>query len=93
MIIELRNKFLNKWRGKKGGIDSARAKADIKNHASVIGLPIDLPEEWLDKLLLLIIPPDPLHVVLIGKFYKSSFTLLSSSSNFFFVSIGILVFY
>ena len=73
MIIELRKRFLIKWRGRT---NSARAKADIKNHASVIGLPIDLPEAMLDLLVLLVIPPDPLHCVLLGEFsFVCDFTL------------------
>ena len=64
MITELRRRFLNKWRGRT---NSAAAKADIKNHASVIGFPIDLPEAMHDLLVLLVIPPDPLHCVLLGE--------------------------
>ena len=66
LIRELRQRFLDKWRGRKGGIDSARAKADIKNFFSVVGFPIELPEAMLDMLVLLVIPPDPLHVTLLG---------------------------
>ena len=43
LIRELRQRFLDKWRGRKGGIDSARAKADIKNFFSVVGFPIECP--------------------------------------------------
>ena len=63
MIIELRRKFLEKWRGRT---NSAAAKADLRHFASVIDWPIELPEAMLDLLVLLVIPPDPLHVCLIG---------------------------
>ena len=65
MITELRRRFLNKWRGRT---NTAAAKADIKNHASVVGFPIDLPEAMQDMLVLLVIPPDPLHICLLGEF-------------------------
>ena len=63
MIIELRRKFLEKWRGRT---NSAAAKADLRHFASVIDWPIELPEAMLDLLVLLVIPPDQLHVCLIG---------------------------
>ena len=66
IIRELRQRYLAKWRERKGGIDSARAKADIKNFFSVVGFPIELPEAILDLLVLMVIPPDPLHVTLLG---------------------------
>ena len=68
IVKELRRRYLAKWQGKKGGISSARAKADIKKFFSVVNFPIELPEAWLDELVLLIMPPDPLHVTLLGKF-------------------------
>ena len=64
MIMELRRRFLTKW---KGRLDSAAAKADIKFFASVVGWPIELPEAMLDLLVLLVIPPDPLHCCLLGR--------------------------
>ena len=73
IIMELRRRFLAKWRGRKGGISSAGAKADIKNFFSVVNNPIDLPESMLDMLVLLVIPPDPLHVTLLGKFSHNYF--------------------
>ena len=66
IINELRKRFLTKWLGRKGGISSAQAKADIKKFFSVVGFPIELPEAWLDKLVLMLPPPDPLHVTLLG---------------------------
>ena len=86
VIQELRRLFLEKWRGRKGGIDSARAKADIKNFFSVVGLPIELPEAMLDRLVLLIIPPDPLHVTLLGGF-KNMKSFIKSNIQF---PIGII---
>ena len=62
IIIELRKKFLAKWGARA---NSPAAKASIKNFFSVVGFPIDLPETMLDMLVLLIIPPDPLHVCLL----------------------------
>ena len=73
MIMELRRRFLTKWGGR---LNSAAAKADIKFFASVVGWPIELPEAMLDLLVLLVIPPDPLHCCLLGRFkYKSSLTI------------------
>ena len=84
IIRDLRKHFLAKWQGQKGGISSARAKADIKKFFSVVNFPIELPEAWLDELVLLILPPDPLHVTLLGnfkliKYYLAARSQLSSS--------------
>ena len=68
IIRDLRKHFLAKWGGRQGGISSARAKADIKKFFSVVGFPIELPEAWLDMLVLVLVPPDPLHVTLLGKY-------------------------
>ena len=68
IIRDLRKHFLAKWGGRQGGISSARAKADIKKFFSVVGFPIELPEAWLDELVLVLVPPDPLHVTLLGKY-------------------------
>ena len=81
IIRELRQRFLEKWRGRKGGIDSARAKADIKNFFSVVNFPIELPEAMLDMLVLLVIPPDPLHVTLLGMFDSHIHFQISMSKN------------
>ena len=67
-IRELRAGWEAKWKGRKGGLNSKAAKDDIKNFASVIDWPIELPEAMQEKLILLVIPPDPLHVCLIGRF-------------------------
>ena len=64
MIMKLRRRFLTKWGGR---LNSAAAKADIKHFASVVGWPIELPEAMLDLLVLLVIPPDPLHCCLLGR--------------------------
>ena len=52
----------NKWSGKKRS--KTREKADIKNHGSVIGRCIPLPEAMMNMLTLFILPPDPLHLFL-----------------------------
>ena len=88
MIIELRQRWLHKWRGRT---NSAKAKADIKFFASVVGFPIDLPEAMLDLLVLLVIPPDPLHIVLLGKF-NLDFILQSHDKRVFVKSIQPLYF-
>ena len=55
MIIELRKRFLEKWKGKT---NSAAVKADLRHFASVIDFPIELPEAMMGLLVLLVIPPD-----------------------------------
>lgn len=57
--------------GGKGQHPSS-AKAAIKKFFSVVSFPIDLPEAMLDMLVLLIIPPDPLHVCLLVSLIKYS---------------------
>ena len=62
-IREVRARWEAKWQGK---LDSKKAKDDHKNFASVIGSPIQLPEAMTEIPLLLVIPPDPLHCILLG---------------------------
>ena len=69
-IRELRARWEAKWKGRRGGLNSKAAKDDIKNFASVVDWPIELPEAMLEMLVLLVIPPDPMHVVLIGRLFN-----------------------
>ena len=69
IIIELRKRFLAKWGARA---NTPAAKAAIKKFFSVVSFPIDLPEAMLDMLVLLIIPPDPLHVCLLVSLIKYS---------------------
>ena len=56
--------WLAKWRGKKGKGVKKKSKDDIKNFASVIGYCIKVAEALMDTPLLLVMPPDPLHIFL-----------------------------
>ena len=87
IILELRRKFLAKWGDRA---DGAAARADLKRFFSVVGFPIDLPKAMLDRLILLIMVPDALHVCLLGKlnhlqseiFYKLSSHIITLKSIF-----------
>ena len=67
IITELRQRFLDKW-GTRA--NTPAAKAAIKKFFSVVNFPIELPESMMDSLVLLVIPPDPLHVCLLVSLIK-----------------------
>ena len=67
IISELRQRFLAKWGARA---NTPAAKASIKKFFSVVNFPIELPEAMMDELVLLVIPPDPLHVCLLVSLIK-----------------------
>ena len=66
-IAEQFKKYEEKWKGK---MNTARAKADIKNFSSVQGIPKNLPAFMWTRVNLLNFPPDALHVNLLGKKFQ-----------------------
>ena len=70
IISELRQRFLAKWGARA---NTPAAKAAIKKFFSVVNFPIELPEAMMDMLVLMVIPPDPLHVCLLVSFIKYKF--------------------